>query len=118
MMTPDIRGRFKGALIDMDGVLFDSMKGHTRAWQEMMRTAGVECDRDEFYLYEGDDRKSDDRPAVPAHVRPRSQRRRGETALRHQDGTVPQLCGPAPLIEGADRMLRARSENWDLSGYW
>lgn len=44
MMTPDIRGRFKGALIDMDGVLFDSMKGHTRAWQEMMRTAGVECD--------------------------------------------------------------------------
>ena len=39
----------------------------------------------------GDDRKSDDRPAVPAHVRPRSQRRRGETALRHQDGTVPQL---------------------------
>ena len=32
---------YTGAIFDMDGVLFDSMKGHTRAWQEMMRTAGV-----------------------------------------------------------------------------
>ena len=43
----------KAALIDMDGVLYDSMKYHTLAWQQMMREYGVECDRDEFYLYEG-----------------------------------------------------------------
>lgn len=43
----------KGALIDMDGVLYDSMKYHTLAWQKMMAEYGVECDRDEFYLYEG-----------------------------------------------------------------
>ncbi len=43
----------KAALIDMDGVLYDSMKHHTLAWQRMMREYGVECDRDEFYLYEG-----------------------------------------------------------------
>lgn len=41
------------ALIDMDGVLYDSMKYHTLAWQRMMAEQGVECDRDEFYLYEG-----------------------------------------------------------------
>jgi beta-phosphoglucomutase-like phosphatase (HAD superfamily) len=81
-----MRGRFKGALIDMDGVLFDSMKGHTRAWQEMMRTFchGV-TDEEAKRIY-----------AI------KTERFRS--------------YGPAPLIEGADRMLR--SENWDLSGYW
>lgn len=45
--------RYKGALIDMDGVLYDSMPGHTLAWERMMRELGVSCTRDEFYLYEG-----------------------------------------------------------------
>lgn len=44
---------FKAALIDMDGVLYDSMKYHTLAWHKMMTELGVECTREEFYLYEG-----------------------------------------------------------------
>lgn len=43
----------KAALIDMDGVLYDSMKYHTLAWQQMISEQGIECTRDEFYLYEG-----------------------------------------------------------------
>lgn len=43
----------RAALIDMDGVLYDSMPGHTLAWQQMMQGLGVECTREEFYLYEG-----------------------------------------------------------------
>ncbi len=43
----------KAALIDMDGVLYDSMKYHTLAWQQMMEENGLHCSRDEFYLYEG-----------------------------------------------------------------
>ena len=43
----------KAALIDMDGVLYDSMKYHTLAWKQMMEENGIECTRDEFYLYEG-----------------------------------------------------------------
>lgn len=43
----------KAALIDMDGVLYDSMKYHTLAWQRMMTELGVKCTREEFYLYEG-----------------------------------------------------------------
>ena len=43
----------KAALIDMDGVLYDSMKYHTLAWRQMMEENGVHCSRDEFYLYEG-----------------------------------------------------------------
>lgn len=43
----------KAALIDNDGVLFDSMKNHTRAWVKLMQKNGIKCTRDEFYLYEG-----------------------------------------------------------------
>ncbi|MDE6552151.1 MAG: HAD-IA family hydrolase [Muribaculaceae bacterium] len=43
----------KAALIDMDGVLYDSMKYHTLAWRQMMEENGIHCSRDEFYLYEG-----------------------------------------------------------------
>lgn len=41
------------ALIDMDGVLYDSMPGHARAWKKMMTEEGVGCTVDEFFLYEG-----------------------------------------------------------------
>ena len=43
----------KAALIDMDGVLFDSMKLHTLAWKRMVEEQGIACTREEFYLYEG-----------------------------------------------------------------
>lgn len=43
----------KVALIDCDGVLFDSMKNHTRAWVKLMQKNGIKCTRDEFYMYEG-----------------------------------------------------------------
>lgn len=41
------------ALVDMDGVLYDSMKNHTRAWVKLMKKNGIKCTREEFYLYEG-----------------------------------------------------------------
>lgn len=41
------------ALIDMDGVLYDSMPNHTLAWHQMMREAGLDIPREEFFLYEG-----------------------------------------------------------------
>jgi HAD superfamily hydrolase (TIGR01509 family) len=41
------------ALVDMDGVLYDSMKNHTRAWVKLMKKNGIKCTRDEFYMYEG-----------------------------------------------------------------
>ena len=102
-------GTVQGALIDMDGVLFDSMKGHTRAWQEMMRTAGVECDRDEFYLYEGMTGK--------ATIDLLFRRTFGHGVSDEEAKRLYAIkterfrsYGPAPLIEGADRMLRALGE--------
>lgn len=43
----------RAALIDMDGVLYDSMKYHTLAWRQVMAEVGIIRPRDEFYLYEG-----------------------------------------------------------------
>ena len=43
----------KTALIDMDGVLYDSMKYHTIAWERLATELNIPCTREEFYLYEG-----------------------------------------------------------------
>lgn len=43
----------KAALIDMDGVLYDSMPNHTEAWYRTISAIGIACRREEFYLYEG-----------------------------------------------------------------
>ncbi len=43
----------KTALIDMDGVLYDSMPYHARAWHRMISELGLDCTVDEFFLYEG-----------------------------------------------------------------
>lgn len=43
----------KAALVDCDGVLFDSMKNHSRAWVKLMTKNGIKCTRDEFYAMEG-----------------------------------------------------------------
>ncbi len=48
----------KAALIDMDGVLYDSMGNHTEAWYRTIKAAGIPCSREEFYLFEGRTRKS------------------------------------------------------------
>lgn len=41
------------ALIDMDGVLYDSMPYHTKAWDKMMKEQGIGIDINEYFLYEG-----------------------------------------------------------------
>lgn len=43
----------RAALFDMDGTLYNSMPNHTMSWYQLMTAQGVECTRDEFYLYEG-----------------------------------------------------------------
>lgn len=49
----DNRTKHFAALIDMDGVLYDSMKYHSLAWQRMISELDIPCTREEFYLYEG-----------------------------------------------------------------
>lgn len=41
------------ALFDMDGVLYDSMPRHSKAWKQMCDENGIAADPDEFYALEG-----------------------------------------------------------------
>ncbi len=43
----------KVALLDMDGTLYDSMGNHADSWARLCREEGIDCTRDEFFLYEG-----------------------------------------------------------------
>ena len=43
----------KTVLFDMDGVLYDSMPRHAKAWKGVCDEAGIEAEADEFFAYEG-----------------------------------------------------------------
>ncbi|MBB4036913.1 HAD superfamily hydrolase (TIGR01509 family) [Dysgonomonas hofstadii] len=43
----------KAVLFDMDGVLYDSMKWHSKSWKQTMDEFDIPSTPEEFYLYEG-----------------------------------------------------------------
>ena len=43
----------KAVLFDMDGVLYDSMRFHARAWKEVADTRHLKCTEADFYMFEG-----------------------------------------------------------------
>ena len=45
--------RLRAVLFDMDGVLFDSMPNHARAWHEAMALYGMHLSPEEAYMHEG-----------------------------------------------------------------
>lgn len=101
-----IFGKKSAALIDMDGVLYDSMPGHSLAWKRMMDELGVECSRDEFYLYEG--------MTGAATIDLLMHRAFGHGVSRERAAELYAVksryfkqMGKAPLMPGADRMLDA-----------
>lgn len=53
MTFDDVLKGKKAALVDMDGVLYDSMPLHCRAWHEVMLLEGVDVPAEEFFLHEG-----------------------------------------------------------------
>lgn len=51
-MNDILKGK-KAALIDMDGVIYDSMKYHARAFTRLMDELGVPCTPEDIYINEG-----------------------------------------------------------------
>lgn len=93
------------ALIDMDGVLYDSMPYHAAAWQQMMREQGVETSRDEYFLYEGMTGKA------TVDLIFRRELGRGATdeeaaRLYRRKADIFVEMGEKRMMPGADRMLR------------
>lgn len=94
----------KAALIDMDGVLYDSMPWHSMAWRETMLELGIDIPEEEFFLYEG--------MTGPATINLLLEREWGKTltleecnefysrkAVRFRE------MGEAPLMAGAREMI-------------
>lgn len=47
------RMELKAVMFDMDGVLFDSMPNHAKAWHEAMKIHGLDLSQEEAYMHEG-----------------------------------------------------------------
>lgn len=98
--------QFKAALIDMDGVLYDSMRGHAASWKKMCDEIGLDTDRDEFYMYEGMTGK--------ATINLLMKRERGHEVSDEEAARLYAIktanfraLGPAPVMPGARRMIAA-----------
>lgn len=108
-MTDRFPEKICAALIDMDGVLYDSMPYHAKAWHQMMAEQGVKTDPDEFFLYEG--------MTGEATIRLIYRRELGKDVtpqeaaeLYARKSEIFAAFGKKPLMKGADRMLRAFME--------
>lgn len=94
------------ALIDMDGVLYDSMPHHARAWHQMMKEQGINTIPEEFFLYEG--------MTGLATINLIFRRERGHEVspeegkrLYARKAELFSTSGKKEPMPGADRMLRA-----------
>lgn len=93
------------ALIDMDGVLYNSMIYHTLAWKRMMANHGFDIDRDEFYAFEGMTGKDTINLIMERYGRHLSPEQIKELYL---EKTELFLSFPKPdVMEGAKEMLAA-----------
>lgn len=93
------------ALIDMDGVLYDSMPMHARAWLKMAQANGLSAELDEFFEYEG--------MTGAATLNVLFERCRGRKVtpeevevLYAQKSANFKAQGDAPMMRGASRMLQ------------
>lgn len=97
---------FEGLLVDMDGVLYDSMKGHTLAWKMMMDELGVRTERDEFYLYEGMTGKETINLIFQRVYGRKATAEEAETLYHRKTEIFRSFAEPSPM-SGASRMLAA-----------
>lgn len=93
------------ALIDMDGVLYDSMPGHADAWMRMTSQIGMHCNRDEFFLYEGMTGRATIRLLMRKYFGREATDEECERLYARK--TALFAANPQrPLMDGADSMLR------------
>lgn len=96
----------KAALIDMDGVLYDSMPFHARAWHNLFSQLGVDSNPDEYYLYEGM-RGSDTIGMILKRELDLDTTEEERNALYAKKADLFRNCGEAKTMPGASAMLDA-----------
>lgn len=97
----------KAALIDMDGVLYDSMPFHARSWHQLFLELGVTTSNpDEYYLYEGM-KGSDTIGLILKRELNRDTTEEERKAIYAHKANLFKRCGEAPVMPGAPEMLQA-----------
>ena len=100
----------KAALIDMDGVLYDSMPFHARSWHQLFLELGVaNSNPDEYYLYEGM-KGSDTIGLILKRELNRDTTEEERREIYNKKANLFRRCGEAPKLKGATEMLAALKE--------
>lgn len=96
----------KAALIDMDGVLYDSMPFHARSWHQLFTELGVTTSNPkEYYLYEGM-KGSDTIGMILKRELNRDTTEEERKEIYSHKAELFKSCGEAPPMPGADEMLK------------
>ncbi len=96
----------RAVLFDMDGILYDSMPGHAKAWLAMCRDNGIDAEYDEFFAYEGRTGAS----TINLLFRRQFGRDASEEEVKRLYGVKSAnfaALGPAPLMPGAQEAVAA-----------
>lgn len=94
----------QAALIDMDGVLFDSMPHHARCWTDLFRSLGFDFEEKEAYLHEGRTGKA----TLEILYRRELQRDPSDEEVKELYGRKAAMFDnmpPAPIMPDADVLL-------------
>ena len=96
----------KAALIDMDGVLYDSMPFHSRSWHKLFLELGVTTSNpDEYYLYEGM-KGSDTIGLILKRELNKDTTEEERKEIYAHKAELFRSCGEAPVMKGAPEMLQ------------
>ena len=98
----------QAVLIDMDGVLYDSMPYHADAWYRAISSLDIPCTPEEFYRYEG--------RTGASTIDLIFNRAYGRNATKSEKETIYarkselfEACGKAPLMPGVPRAMTSGS---------
>lgn len=96
----------RAALFDMDGTLYDSMPNHVKAWQQMLREAGIEVEPAELLLAEGRTGTDTVRQLFMRHL---SQEISDEDCRRlyRRKAELFTSMPPVTLMPGAQKLVKA-----------
>lgn len=90
----------------MDGVLYDSMPGHAKAWKQMMAEHGIVTSEKEFYLYEGMT-GAEVIDVIIKREYGRTATDEEKTGMYARKSDIFKSFGPKKPMKDADRMIRA-----------
>ena len=106
MQNKRLPSGIKAALIDMDGVLYDSMPFHASSWHQLFTQLGVEnSDPAEYYLYEGM-KGSDTIELILKRELNRDTTPEERDRIYAEKADLFRHLGQAPMMPGAAEMLQ------------